>query len=566
MESDFSPSQVNVADEVALFLKLKKVPSVYELSGGMIVFLTDAIFKLGATQVINMRHEQAAGFAAEGAARVLNQPTVALATSGPGATNLITAIGSAYFDSTPIVFITGQVNQNELKVSEDQRQNGFQELNIVKIVSSITKFAYQVTNEDHIKNILDLAWNEAITGRPGPVLVDIPIDIQQQAVKLSPKNSVIINRHENSGELNLDRVILALANATSPLVIAGGGIRSAGAVDEFRSFIENVKIPVVHSLMGSDALPSNSMFRVGMLGSYGNRWANKAVADADLLLVLGSRLDVRQTGNDLLSFTKDKYLIRVDIDETEIMGRVRANIEIRSDLKKFLAHKSLNKCSFNNQAFISKIQKWKEIYPIEAEQSEQLELNPNNVMEWISKVFEDSNGYIVDVGQHQMWAAQSLEIGCNQRFITSGGMGAMGFSIPAAIGSAISKTGKWIAIVGDGCAQLSLPELQTLVHYDLPIAVCVINNEQHGMVAQFQEENTPSRYISTREGYSAPSFSLLAKAFGIPTTTMKNGDDLAKVEKFVKSWEKGPILIEIFISQKAKALPKLGRKGIANDI
>lgn len=560
--------EVSVADYIASFLSLRQVPAVFELSGGMIAFLTDAIYRDGRMQIINVRHEQAAGFAAEGASRISGIPSVALATSGPGATNLVTAIGSAYFDSTPIIFITGQVNQAELKISKEQRQNGFQELDIVQVVKGVTKHAIQVRNVEDLVSELERAWNLSVEGRPGPVLIDIPIDVQQMKVRMSPKILETPSRstQESISIDDLASAIEIIAKSEHPLILAGGGIRTSGATAKFREFAERAGIPVVYSLMGCDSLSSESKLRVGLIGSYGNRWANKALFQADTLLVLGSRLDVRQTGNSVSDFVNGKNIIRVDIDDYELDGRVKANINFKCSLSAFLEAESIKDLNVDSTPFLSLIASWKTEFPAEAEQIGKLALNPNSLMQWISKTFAVSNGYLVDVGQHQMWAAQSLHLGPEQRFITSGGMGAMGFSIPAAIGAATVKNGRWVVIAGDGCTQLAIAELQTLKHYGFPIAVCVINNYQLGMVAQFQEENMDSRFVATREGYSTPDFTKVAHAFGIPAMRIESLDDLHVAEEFVAKWETGPILIEIVVSNEAKALPKLNRTASLGDL
>lgn len=568
MNAASSSSNFTAADYIAHFLQSKKVPAVFELSGGMIAFITDAIFRLRATGIVNVRHEQAAGFAAEGASRVSGIPSVALATSGPGATNLITAIGSAYFDSTPVVFITGQVNQAELRVNPRQRQNGFQELDIVQVVGSITKYAVQVHSGEELIRELDRAWNIALDGRPGPVLIDIPIDVQQMKVSTEIKISSTQNALEPDliDARDISRLVEIVAESEFPLILVGGGVRTAGAVESFRQFAKSAGIPVVFSLMGTDAISSDSELRIGLIGSYGNRWANRALAKADVLLVLGSRLDVRQTGSSVQDFANGKTIIRIDVDEHERTGRVRADLNFDCSVADFLENEAVRKLKFDSTDFMSLISSWKGEYPADREQLVPVTLNPNSVMDWISKAFDGVLGFVVDVGQHQMWAAQSLKMAPDQRFLTSGGMGAMGFSIPAAIGAASAAAGKWTVIAGDGCAQLSIAELQTLRQYQLPVAVCVINNHQLGMVAQFQEENMDSRFVATRDGYSVPDFLKIAAAFGIPSIRIDSLDHFEAAEKFVARWETGPVLLEFVVSSDAKALPKLDRNSRLADL
>lgn len=554
-----STRSVSVADFLAEFLSHKKVPAVFELSGGMIAFLTDAISRKGIIPIINLRHEQAAGFAAEGASRSRGVPSVALGTSGPGATNLITAIGSAYFDSTPTLFITGQVHQSELRSDENQRQNGFQELNIVEMVKGITKYAIQVRNPSEFRIALLKAWSIAKSDRPGPVLIDIPIDVQQMRISPYQEEALLTNTKQKDTTTSNDyeKLYEWLNASQNPLILVGGGVRLADSINDFRLLVGRLKIPVVHSLMAVDALPGDSPYRVGMIGSYGNRWANKALATSDTVLVLGSRLDVRQTGNSIEEFIRGKRIIRVDVDQFELDGRIKANLNLGMSLSEFFHSLDYKRLNVNSVDFIGMISRWKDENPAESEQEQHFELNPNFIMSHLGDIFRESKGFLVDVGQHQMWAAQSLKLGEHQRFMTSGGMGAMGFSIPAAIGCAAANGGKWVAIAGDGCAQLSLPELQTLKQYNFQIAVCIINNEQLGMVAQFQEENMDSRFIATREGYSNPDFIALANSFGIPSLRVSAKSDLLHLGKMIKGWASGPLIIEFRISQDAKALPKM---------
>ena len=549
-----------MADHLAIFLAEKNVKNVYELSGGMIAFLTDAIHRHGATNIVNTRNEQAAGFAAEGSARVSGIPSVAMGTSGPGATNLITAIGSSYFDSTPVLFITGQVHTSEIRNNALQRQNGFQELDIVSATKGITKFSYQITSASEFPEILDQAWKIALEGRPGPVLLDIPINIQQ--LECQPLNALYSSTESETelSEAPFHVLIEKLQSAERPLILAGGGVRSSLTQNEFRSFVESYQIPLVHTLMGKDVLPTNHPLNMGFIGSYGNRWANRALSKADLLIVLGSRLDVRQTGNDKEDFLANKFIIRVDIDPHELSGRISANLDIKMELKSFFRNmKRIANPALDTSKFVQSINADKELFTSESEQEVILTLSPHRVISWISSVSEHISGFCVDVGQHQMWAAQSIKLVGNQRFLTSGGMGAMGFSLPAVIGATSTDRQRWATITGDGCMQLNLGELQTIKHYELPVTIFILNNHQHGMVAQFQEENMESRFISTREGYSTPDFCEVAKAFGIGSFKIRSEADMQTAEKLLDQISSGPFIIEIEMDNRAKALPKIDR-------
>lgn len=554
---------LTVAEYVAKFIETQDVPAVFQLSGGMIAYLTDRIENLGKTPLIHNRHEQAAGFAAEGSTRSTGRPSIAMGTSGPGATNLITPIASCFYDSTPVVFITGQVRTDEIKKSELQRQNGFQELDICAIAAPITKKTWQVTLATQVPEILEEAWRLATSGRPGPVLIDLPIDIQQIRIsapirKIEDLESSLRAQTEDVTQEVIESIRATITNAKNPLVLVGGGVRSSGSVQDLHRFLEKSQLPHVSTLMGIDACPHESRNYLGFIGSYGNSWANEALSSADVLLVLGSRLDVRQTGADIKGFKHGKTIIRIDIDESELGGRVDSDLPVLTNLRDFFLKMHDNEFFAQNSVLVEQVQENKKRNPQNKEQTSQVSLNPNDVLSKISSTFKGSNGYVVDVGQHQMWAAQSLNLERSQRFITSGGLGAMGFALPASIGAAIAIPGEWVAIIGDGCIQLSIQELQTISQYNLPIVVCVINNNQHGMVAQFQEEHMNSRFIGTRKDYSNPNYSRVAEAFGIKNyISISSFDDLASLDAHVANFEPGPAIIEFVISQNAKALPKM---------
>jgi acetolactate synthase-1/2/3 large subunit len=554
------PSEISVAEYFARFLAERNVQAVFELSGGMIAFLTDAIYRLGITKIINTRHEQAAGFAAEAASRVTGIPNVAMGTSGPGATNLITAIGSAYFDSTPTIFVTGQVHTSEIRRNPLQRQNGFQELDLISATKALTKYAVQVHNPESFPKILAEAWSIATTGRPGPVLIDIPIDVQQKMCVIPSRIELSSKQIHTPSDGNYGLMRELIKNAKSPLILAGGGIRTSGTVSEFVNFVERTGIPVVHTLMGKDLMPTSHELNLGFIGSYGNRWANRALSRSDVLIVLGSRLDVRQTGSDLVDFTKDKSIIRVDVDMLEIEGRVAAQINFPIELEFFfkdVRNFDLVNVNGRHSVAIANVDRVK--FTSASEQEVSLPLSPDICMKWISSHSQNVAGYCVDVGQHQMWAAQSISIREGQRFLTSGGMGAMGFSVPAAIGAAIASNERWFTITGDGCMQLTLPELQTVLHYTLPITIFIFNNQQHGMVAQFQDENMDGRHISTRIGYSSPDFCALGNAYGITSLKVETLLDFEAVEETIRRNPYLPLIVEIMIDDQAKALPKLDR-------
>lgn len=535
-----------VSDYIVDFLQTQGVTHVFEVAGGMITPLLDSLCRKGAIKIISVHHEQAAGFAAEGLTRVTGVPSVAMATSGPGAVNLLTAIGSCYFDSIPTVFITGQVNVAEMKGLRSVRQLGFQETDIVAMSAPITKAAWCVTSAQDIPVRLEQAFRLALSGRPGPVLLDIPMDIQRSEVEAQPQKVTVDFK---CGE-DIRPIIKGLCEAKRPIILAGGGLRSA--LKPFRRFVTQIRVPVVNSLMAVDALPYNHPFRVGMIGTYGNRWANLALSKADYVLVLGSRLDVRQTGSNLTAFKALRRIVHVDCHSGEINNRVMGCVSVVSRLEAFLQQAIIDSTGWEYSGdWLSEIAELKRKYPDTAE-SKPFGINPNEFMHQLSSAYPLA--YCVDVGQHQMWAAQSLELLPNQRFITSGGMGAMGSALPLGIGA--SFAGPVVVIAGDGGFQLNIQELQTIVQYNLPIKIVIIDNNSYGMVRQFQDNLFEGRYQSTVWGYSAPDFVAVARSYGIPGCSVHNVDEVET--GLNKLWaDDDAFLLQVFIDPRANAYPKV---------
>jgi acetolactate synthase-1/2/3 large subunit len=350
-----------------------------------------------------------------------------------------------------------------------------------------------------------------------------------------------------------------IAQAQRPLILAGGGIRSSNAADVFRRFSKTLGIPVVNSLMGVDTLANNDQLRVGLIGSYGNRWANIVLSECDLLLVLGSRLDVRQTGADTVDFKGHRPIYHVDCDPGELNNRVGGCITLDSKLIPFFQY-ALDQAlpHISPMKWTERIAQLKSEWPDTRELAALPGINPNLLMHQLCAHSGAAKAFTVDVGQHQMWAAQSLDVGADQRFLTSGGMGAMGFALPAAIGACEGAGGQpVVAISGDGGFQLNIQELQTIAHHRLPIKMIVINNHCHGMVRQFQESYFKSRYQSTVWGYSAPSFASVAQAYGIPAACVSTPENLETA--LTECWEDphGPFLLEVGIASEANAYPKM---------
>jgi len=452
---------VKASDYIAAVLRHRGVKSVFEVSGGMITHMLDSIHRLGGIRVVSVHHEQAAAFAAEACGRMTGIPGVALATSGPGATNLLTGIGSCYFDSSPAVFLTGQVNREEQKGDRRIRQLGFQETDIVTMAAPVTKAAWKVRTAEELPSLLDGAFALAVEGRPGPVLLDIPMDVQRldiqsdPAQRSAPGPAAAISPDTAAVESALELVLAA----RRPLVLAGGGIRSARAGVQFRRFARLLGIPVVNSLMAADVLPFDDELRLGMIGTYGNRWANVAMGNSDCLLVLGSRLDVRQTGADTAAFTEGRTIVHVDCEPGEMNNRVSGCTAIQATLPEFLdvaIDAASRRTIPDRTAWQSEIQARRKQWPDTAELDGVPGINPNILMHALSARSQRAGAYVIDVGQHQMWAAQSIDVRKDQRFLTSGGMGSMGFALPAAVGAAIATGRPVVMVAGDGSFQCNI--------------------------------------------------------------------------------------------------------------
>ncbi len=547
------------ADWIAKFLASQGVEAVYEVAGGMIVNLIDALHRDGQVKIVACHHEQAAGFAAEGHARMNGVPGVAMGTSGPGAINLLTALGSCHFDSTPAVFITGQVNRHERKLERPIRQLGFQETDIAAMAAPIAKAAIRVEEAAALAGAFEEAFALARSGRPGPVLVDVPLDLQlAEIAEPIPAGPVALLEPQAPplAEASLRLVIDDLAAAERPLLLVGGGVRAGHAVAELRDLVERLGVPVVNSLMGVDALPYDHPLRVGMIGTYGNRWGNIALSRCDALLVLGSRLDIRQTGADTEAFTAGRVIHHVDVDPGEVNNRVTGTHELISDLAPALAALSAlaPATAPDHSAWAAEIAALREEWPDTGELPGIEGINPNQVMHQFAH--PSASAYVADVGQHQMWAAQSVELTGDQRFLTSGGMGAMGSGLPLAIGAAVESGRPVVSINGDGGFQLNLQELQTLARNNFPVKVVVLDNGSHGMVRQFQESYLDGRYQSTVWGYSAPDFARVAAAYEIPSRSVSDPDEVA--DAVAEMWAtEGPYLLEVAIDTAANAYPKI---------
>lgn len=562
--------KIKASDYIADELHRQGVTVLFEMIGGMITHIIDSIHQRGQIKIVSVHHEQAGGFAAEAVGRMTGVPGVALATSGPGATNLVTAIGSCYFDSVPTVFITGQVNTSELSTGRALRQQGFQETDIVSVVRPITKAAWQLTDAEDLPRMLREAFKLANEGRPGPVLVDLPMNLQRLEIEVHDEPVSSDEAAENHAVVEFaQEVARAFMSAERPLVIAGGGIRAANSHHEFMQAIEASKVPVALSLMAIDLLPFDHPQRVGMIGTYGNRWANQVMMESDAILVIGSRLDVRQTGADTELFKGNRPIYHLDCDPEQLNNRVVGCQSCLGELSEFLP---LLKNAFESQPPLSLVEWYSRIDSLKSQRSDVDELkgckgiNPNLFMHRLSQASTGASAIIADVGKNQMWAAQSVEIHSGQRFLVSGGMGSMGFALPAAIGSVFASNQPVVCITGDGGLQCNIQELETISMHGLPVKILVFNNQSLGMVGQFQEDYFESRMQSTVWGYSAPDFEKVSKAYNIDARTISNPEEVDEAIKWLWSDPTAPVLLNVMIDLDTKVYPKAAYGRPINDM
>jgi acetolactate synthase-1/2/3 large subunit len=559
---------MKTSDYIARYLAKRGISHVFELIGGTITYLLDSLQQQTSIRIVSMHHEQGAGFAAEAYGRMTGLPGIAMATSGPGATNLITAIGSCYFDSTPAIFMTGQIPRDEKKGSRPIRQLGFQETDIVGIARPITKAALSLDDPADLPRVLEEAFDLALGGRPGPVLLDIPMDVQLAEIidlrRLEAIGDTDITtdrdaRNETEADAFWNSIRADLAGAQRPLILAGGGIRTGRAAEAFRRLVSALGVPVVHSLMAIDALPSDDPLRVGLIGTYGNRWANTALGECDFLLVLGSRLDGRQTGNDVAGFKGSRAIYHVDCDQGELNNRIKGCHTLTMELDAFLdACLRTEPLSHERPAWTAFLGELRRRWPDTEELRTVEGINPNRFMHLLSAASRDAVAFVADVGQHQMWAAQSLDLHAGQRFLNSGGMGSMGFALPAAIGASFATGERPVVVIaGDGGFQINIQELQTIKRNQLPLKMVVINNQCHGMVRQIQETAFNARYQSTLWGYDAPSFTKVALAYGIPSAFVEEEARIPEALNLMWADPHAPFLLEVGIHVMANAYPKM---------
>ncbi|MDN5303924.1 MAG: acetolactate synthase large subunit [Fusobacteriaceae bacterium] len=552
--------KINGARIILEGLKRQGVDTIFGYPGGKVIPLYNELYDFPGIHHILTRHEQGAAHAADGYARVTGKVGVCVSTSGPGATNLVTGIMTAYMDSIPMVAITGQVATYEIG------KDAFQESDITGITMPITKHNYLVKDVRDLPRIIKEAFYIASTGRPGPVLIDIPSNIQQAEINLEeyerlhnmPIKLDSYNPNYDGHPKQIKSAIRLINQSKRPVILAGAGIIKSKASKEFIEFVERTNIPVGVTLLGLGSIPTAHELCLGMLGMHGTYAANYSVYESDLVIAIGMRFDDRVTGN-LETFAKNAKVIHIDIDPAEIGKNKKADIPIVGDVKRVLT-KFLEKMPQREKTeWNETVTKWKNENPLVYKNSSE-EIKPQYLIEKISELTKGEAIIVTDVGQHQMWAAQYYKFKNPDSHCTSGGAGTMGYALPAALGAKVGQPNKpVIAIVGDGGIQMTSQELMTLAHFNIPIKVVIVNNSYLGMVRQWQEIFYSNRYSQVDLEIS-PDFVKLAEAYslkGVRLTTPSELDE--KLEELLTSDE--PVVIDVKVSKEENVLPMVPAGG-----
>lgn len=545
------------AEAVVESLRRENVKVIFGIIGGAILPVYDALLNSDIRHILS-RHEQCAAHAADGYARASGKPGVCMATSGPGATNLVTGIANAYMDSSPVIALTGQVNTNGGNTSYMIGKDAFQEADIIGITTPITKFNYQVRNPAEIPRIMKMAFYIATTGRPGPVLIDLPKDIQTSSAEMDFPESIKIRGYRvvtDPHPLQVKKAAELLINAKRPVILAGGGVTISGAHQELLALAELLMAPVATTYMGKGCFPENHPLSLGHIGMHGNPVANKLILEADVLLAVGTRFADRSTGR-LDKFCVDAKKIHIDIDPAEIGKNVEVDVPIVADAKKAL--KAIYELLLDkirrkeDSAWMRRVKEVKSQLSLNV--VDDGSLRPPIILKSLRKLLPEDAIVTTEVGQNQMWAALHFPVIKPRTYITSGGLGTMGFGFPAALGAKVARPDKIVVdIAGDGSFIMTEQELACSVEEDIPVIVIIFNNSMLGMVAQWQRLFYNRRYIAVNLG-KVPDFVKLAEAYGAQGVRVGS---LNEFEKAVKDAMRSDVttVIDVPISPEEDVIP-----------
>jgi len=539
--------EMTVAKAVIRALEEENVQYVFGYPGGAMLPLYDALHDSKIKHVL-VRHEQGATHEAYGYAKITGRVGVCMATSGPGATNLVTGIANAYMDSIPMVLFTGQVPTTQVGT------DSFQEVDITGITMPIVKHNFLVKDPNAVLETVKKAFHIASTGRPGPVLIDLPKDVAESKINYDYPESVELAGYKPTYKGHHNQITQAakmIMESKRPVIYAGGGILTSGAVEELKKLAETISAPVVNTLTGLSSFPGDHPLFLGMLGLHGARYANLAVTNCDLLLALGARFDDRVTGRRD-AFAPQANVIHIDIDPAEIGKNIRTHLPIVGDLKQVLGELIPLLEKKEVPEWLGQVREWVKKYPFKYERGDGFK--PQYIIEKLQELTGGDAVVVTDVGQHQMWAAQYYRFKKPNSFITSGGLGCMGFGLPASIGAQLGAPGRKVLLVaGDGGFQMTMTELSTMVEQKLPVKMFILNNQSLGMVRQLQKFYCDGRYTAVDFEF-IPDFSKLAEVYGIKGYNVKSKKELDEILPGVLESD-SPVLVNCFISAEESVLP-----------
>ncbi|MGH2871096.1 MAG: biosynthetic-type acetolactate synthase large subunit [Solirubrobacteraceae bacterium] len=556
---------MRAVDALMECLKAEGVDVVFGLPGGANLPTYDAFYDAGIRHIL-VRHEAGGGHAAEGYAKATGKVGVALATSGPGATNLVTPICDAMMDSVPVVFLTGQVRTELLGT------DGFQEADTIGITMPVVKHSFMIQHPLELPRAVHEAFHIARTGRPGPVVVDIPQDLSRAEIPYEPVRDVHLPGYQPTTDGNQKQIRLAakaLANARRPVLYAGGGVIAAGAAAELTELASVDELPVTCTVMGLGGFPAPHHQWLGMLGMHGTRTANYAMDEADLIVAIGARFDDRITGK-LSEFAPRAKFIHIDVDPAEISKNVPAHIPIVGDARNILArltaeYRALEPDRARLEEWWTRIRRWQERHPLGYEDSVDAEIKPQYMVQALYEATSGDAIVVSDVGQHQMWAAQYYHVAKPRRWINSGGLGTMGFGLPAAMGAKVGCPDQTvICIAGDGSVQMNAQELATCAQEQIAVKVFIMNNGYLGMVRQWQELFWDKRYSQVDMG-SWPDFVKLAEAHGATGIRLQDKRTLvADIQSALAT--DGPVVVDVRVTREENTYPMIPAGQAARDM
>jgi acetolactate synthase-1/2/3 large subunit len=558
-----SKNKISGADIFFECLRREKVEYIFGYPGGATLKIYEKLYDVRFLKHILVRHEQGATHMAEGYAKATGKVGVVLVTSGPGATNTVTGIADAYMDSVPIVVFTGQVATHLIG------NDAFQEADIIGITRPITKHSFLIRNLADLASTIRKAFYIASTGRPGPVVVDLPKDMIGSICEFVYPEEISIRGYKpnyDGHKVQIKKAAKKISEAERPLLYVGGGVIMSGAAEELASFARKNNLPVTMTLLGLGAFPADDKLSLGMLGMHGTYWANRAVDNCDLLVSLGARFDDRVTGK-VETFACKSYKIHIDIDPTAIGKNVLVDLPIVGDVKQILTDLAAEMpAKPKTDKWLEQINKWQQECPLQYDNSDG-QLRPQFIIEKISAMTRGQAIIVTDVGQHQMWTAQFYKFIHPRTHLTSGGLGTMGFSVPASIGAAFGVKDKMvISISGDGGFQMNMQELITAVYNKLPIKFIIINNSFLGMVRQWQELFHAEKYSFTDLRSSNPDFVKIGEALGLPSWSTDKPDDVESILKQAFAVNDKPVLIEFKVVKEDMVFPMVPSGGSISDM